>query len=61
MVAIAHKVNGCVTPGDIFSRLQEVPDVLCLWQLDGASLHETIVEAYQVIAIGQGARTREAF
>lgn len=61
MVAIAHKVNSCITPGDIFSRLQEVPDVLCLWQFDGASLHETVVEAYQVIAIGQGARTREAF
>lgn len=61
MIAIVHKVNSRVTPGDIFSRLQEMPDVLCLRQSDGAFLHQTVVEAYQVIVIRQGAVGREAF
>lgn len=61
VIAIVHKENGLVTPGDVFSRLQEMPDVLLLRQLDGAFLHETVVEAYQVLVIGQGAVAREAF
>ena len=61
MIAIVHKVNSCVAPGDVFSRLQEMPDVLCLRQSDGAFLHQTVVKAYQVIVIGQGAVAREAF
>ena len=35
-----------------------MPDVLCLWKFDGASLHQTVVEANQVLYILQGARAR---
>ena len=38
-----------------------MPDVLLFGQFDGAFLHETVVKAYQVRVIGQGAVAREAF
>ena len=51
MIAIVHEENGLIAPGYVFSGLEEMSDIFLLGQLDCTFLHETVVQAYQVMVI----------